>query len=366
MTVTPWGGGTAVLTKDLTTSANLSGTDSTLTAGYYKVTCQMTNPSKSLDPWVEALHIYQNMESKFEKEFKPDYFLVYVDSITISPTSPTVIKGGATQTLTATVKALNDPAETPTDKTVKWSIDDTSVATVDEDLGVVTAVGSGSAKTATITATANDAGKKSATCTVTVFVPVTGITLTSSTSVDVSTPLTLAATVAPTNADNQSPIVWSVKPGDTTGASISGSTFTATTAGTATIIATIANGKTPAPSGTDYTEEFDIEVNSSTPGASIEIKFGISDATTSTNLDSDFILSKTGAGTLDTSAILSVSGTGVTYKWFVNNSQVGTDDTSHTLDVSTSTYPIGSYVLRVEVMVSGVPYTKTVHFKVVP
>jgi uncharacterized repeat protein (TIGR02543 family) len=104
------------------------------------------------------------------------------------------------------------------------------------------------------------------------------------------------------------------------------------------------------------------------PGAVISIKFGISDASTSTNLDSDFILSKTGAGTLDTSATLSVSsGTGVTYKWFVNSIEVsGSANAALTLNAATATYPIGSYVLRVEVMIGTVPYTKTVNFKVVP
>lgn len=93
-------------------------------------------------------------------------FLDYSASVTINEpiaaTKVTLNKDelplnvGAEETLTATVA----PADS-TDK-VKWSSDNTSVATVEESTGKVTAVAPG---TATITATA---GSKSAACTVTV------------------------------------------------------------------------------------------------------------------------------------------------------------------------------------------------------
>jgi uncharacterized protein (TIGR02145 family) len=87
------------------------------------------------------------------------------------------------------------------------------------------------------------------------FVPVTDITGVPA-SADVGTPLILTGTVVPNNANNQT-IVWSVKNAGTTGASISGSTFNATGAGTATITATIADGLAV---GTPYIKDFEILV----------------------------------------------------------------------------------------------------------
>lgn len=79
---------------------------------------------------------------------------VAVTSVELNKTS-TSIGVGETETLTATVKPDN-----ATDKTVTWTSNETTVATVEN--GVVTAVAKG---TATITAKAGD---KTATCTVTV------------------------------------------------------------------------------------------------------------------------------------------------------------------------------------------------------
>ena len=91
-----------------------------------------------------------------------------VTSITLDKTELTVNQG-ETATLVATVLPEN-----ATDKTVTWSSNNESVATVAD--GIVTAVGAGSAK---ITA---EAGDKTATCDITVVganVPATGITVTS-------------------------------------------------------------------------------------------------------------------------------------------------------------------------------------------
>ena len=87
------------------------------------------------------------------------------------------------------------------------------------------------------------------------FVAVTGITLSANT-IGVNTPLALNATVAPSNATNKT-IVWSVANANGTGASISGSTFTATDAGTATVRATITDGKS---AGSNYMQDFNITV----------------------------------------------------------------------------------------------------------
>ena len=83
--------------------------------------------------------------------------VVNVTGVVINKTSTTLTVGG-TETLTATV----NPGDA-TDKSVTWSSDNTSVATVDAN-GKVTAVAAG---TATITVTTTD-GSKTATCSVTV------------------------------------------------------------------------------------------------------------------------------------------------------------------------------------------------------
>ena len=83
--------------------------------------------------------------------------VVNVTGVEINKTSTTLTVGG-TEMLTATVRP-----DGATDKTVTWSSDNTSVATVDAN-GKVTAVAAG---TATITVTTTD-GSKTATCSVTV------------------------------------------------------------------------------------------------------------------------------------------------------------------------------------------------------
>ena len=71
----------------------------------------------------------------------------------------------------------------------------------------------------------------------------------------VGTPLTLNSTIIPADASNKT-IVWSVTEGESL-ASISGNTFTAIAGGMVTVIATIADGEAH---GTDYTQDFEIEV----------------------------------------------------------------------------------------------------------
>ena len=88
------------------------------------------------------------------------------------------------------------------------------------------------------------------------FVAVTNITNVPTTAT-AGIPLTLTCTVTPTNATNKT-IDWSIKNQGTTNATISGNTFSATTGGTATVTATIANGIAM---GTDYTKDFNIIVN---------------------------------------------------------------------------------------------------------
>jgi len=86
------------------------------------------------------------------------------------------------------------------------------------------------------------------------FVAVTGITGVPITGA-VGT-LALTGTVEPSNATNKT-ISWSVKNEGNTGAKINGSALTATSSGTVTVTATIANGKA---TGTPYTKDFDINL----------------------------------------------------------------------------------------------------------
>ncbi len=90
--------------------------------------------------------------------------IIPVSSVSISQTNATLNKGEAL-TLTAAVA----PANTTEDRSISWTSDNTSVATVKN--GVVTAVGPGTAR---ITASH---GKYYASCTVTVFSPMSGIEL---------------------------------------------------------------------------------------------------------------------------------------------------------------------------------------------
>ena len=125
--------------------------------------------------------------------------VVAVSSITLDKSSLELTEG-ETATLVATVKPDN-----ATDKTVTWTSDKASVATVDAS-GKVTAKAEG---TATITAKASD---KTATCTVTVkkiVVAVESITLDiTSLILNEGETITLTATVKPDNASDKT-VTWS-------------------------------------------------------------------------------------------------------------------------------------------------------------
>jgi len=124
--------------------------------------------------------------------------VINVTGVTLNKPAMSLVERG-TEALIATV-APDDA----TNRTVSWSSSDPAVATISG--GIVTAVKAGTA--AIIVSTAD--GGKTATA---------------------GTALTLTGTVAPPNATNRT-IAWSVVTAGTTGATISGSTFNATAAGT--------------------------------------------------------------------------------------------------------------------------------------
>jgi formylglycine-generating enzyme required for sulfatase activity len=110
------------------------------------------------------------------------------------------------------------------------------------------------------TSVTNEAGNGN-TITVTISFPetamqpvtnITGIPIVGTVGED----LALSGMVSPANATNQA-MVWSVKTGGGTGASITGNSLSTTTAGTVEVTATIANGIAV---GTDYTQDFSIPI----------------------------------------------------------------------------------------------------------
>lgn len=90
------------------------------------------------------------------------------------------------------------------------------------------------------------------------IIPVTNI-IGAPTSITVGTPISLVATVEPSNATNQN-IDWSISNAGTTGAYITGTnTLNTTNSGTLIVTATIIDGTG---TGTNYTKNFNIIVNS--------------------------------------------------------------------------------------------------------
>jgi len=154
-----------------------------------------------------------------------------------------------------------------TNKTITWSVKDpgTTGATISGSKLSTTAAG-----TAEITATVADGTavgtpfKKDFTITVSgsgsggTFVAVTDITGVPDSAV-AGTDLILSGTVIPTNATNKT-VSWSVKDPGATGATITNGKLATTSAGTAIITATIANGSA---SGTPFMKDFSITVSAS-------------------------------------------------------------------------------------------------------
>lgn len=126
--------------------------------------------------------------------------IIKVTSITLNKTSIT-LEVEKSETLTATVKPDN-----ATNKTVTWSSEEESVATVDNN-GKVTAIAKGTAK---ITCTANDGSGVAAECAVTVTVPKPDkIVLPDEATVTAGASITLTPEVTPANAEYT--LMWTSK-----------------------------------------------------------------------------------------------------------------------------------------------------------
>ena len=136
--------------------------------------------------------------------------VVSVTGVSLNESSITLDVGG-NKTLTATVTPDN-----ATNKKVRWTSDNETVATVSED-GVVTAVAGG---TAVITATTHD-GLFTATCTVTVNAPDAAPTITTDTLPDGKVGEAYSQTLTATGT---APITWSIDGGLPAGLSLNADT----------------------------------------------------------------------------------------------------------------------------------------------
>lgn len=157
--------------------------------------------------------------------------VVNVESVSLDRTELALTEGEST-TLTAVVSPSN-----ATDRNVRWSSSDATVASVVD--GKVTALKAGSA---TVTVTTEDGGR-TASCRVTVkskVVNVESVSLNkSSVALIAGESVTLAVTVSPSNATNKN-VRWASS--DASVASVVNGNVTAHTAGSATVTATTEDG----------------------------------------------------------------------------------------------------------------------------
>lgn len=164
-----------------------------------------------------------------------------VESITVTPKTASM-ETGETKTLEASVLPEN-----ATNKRVVWSSEDSSIATVNAQSGLVTALTAGTVK---ITAAATDGSNVTDTCTITItgdpFTP--DIVLVESITIKPKDlelylddePYTLKATISPENATNKD-LVWSSKDESIASVDAESGEVTPHKAGTTTITATAAD-----------------------------------------------------------------------------------------------------------------------------
>ncbi|MEX0274400.1 MAG: Ig-like domain-containing protein, partial [Flavobacteriaceae bacterium] len=156
--------------------------------------------------------------------------IVPVIGVSISPTSDT-LEVGQTTNLTATVEPAN-----ANNTDISWSSSDTDIATVNAN-GRVTAISEGSA---TITVTTDD-GDFTATADITVVIPVTGVSVSpTSSTLEVGQTTDLTATIEPSNATNTT-VSWSSSDSDVATVDSNGK-ITAIGSGAATITVTTEDG----------------------------------------------------------------------------------------------------------------------------
>ncbi|PJI09331.1 MULTISPECIES: Ig-like domain-containing protein [Clostridium] len=231
----------ALVRKDSSLSIYLDGTNiKTLNIG----TVNILNPNSKITigyaPWFSS-HLTGNIDefrisniARWTSNFTPptnSYNNVLATGITLNKTTDSLTLGqtGNTDQLTAKVT----PDDT-TNKAVKWTSSDKSIATVDEN-GKITAVKEG---TATITATTQDGSNLSSSCTVTVAGATTISLNKTSDLIDIGGNDTLTATVNPANIG----VTWSSSDSSIATVDANGN-VKGISAGTAVITVATADGK---------------------------------------------------------------------------------------------------------------------------
>ena len=224
-----------------TTGASISGSMlNTTSAGSVIVRATITNGLTPTTNYVQDFTITVNTP------------FIPVTNITSVPTTATA---GTPLPLIGTVVPSN-----ATNQTIVWSVQNagTTGASISGSMLSTTSAGSVIVR-ATITNGLTPTANYVQDFTITVntpFIPVTNITSVPTTAT-AGTPLSLAGTVVPSNATNQT-IMWSVQNAGVTGANISRSMLSATSAGSVIVRATITNGLTPT---TNYVQDFTVTVN---------------------------------------------------------------------------------------------------------
>lgn len=160
-----------------------------------------------------------------------------------APSSVIITPAGGVSTIykgktTGTVQMIAQVIPSDADQTVEWSSSNTSVATIDINTGLVTAVGPGETIISARAVTGNASGIYDH---ITVIQLPTSITLSGTTSIIAGNTTTLAASVLPSNANNKS-VTWASS--NTSVATVSSSgVVTGISDGTALISATsVADG----------------------------------------------------------------------------------------------------------------------------
>ncbi len=231
--------GTDFVPTNLTTTVTINNSKIT---GTNEVTVTGTNVKLTADTVVAGA---ETVEWSYDGTGEVSFVDVNGDALITADTTTL-----ATGTTDVYVKGLTAGTVTVT-ATVK---DDGTVGTVD---------------TATFDITVNEAYQK--------VTDITGV----ATEATAGTDLTLAGTIAPANATNQT-IVWTVKDAGTTGATVVGNTLSTTGAGEVVVTATVANGETET---TDYIKDFTITVNAATTYQKVTDITGVAtEATAGTDL----------------------------------------------------------------------------------
>ena len=285
---------------------------------------------------------------------------VAVTGVTLAPATLNLTLGGSPSTLSATVK----PASAA-NKNVTWTSSNTSVATVNN--GVVTAVAAGNA---TITVTTVDGGK-TATCAVTVnpFAVTLNSVSANGSSSQTTTQLTLAFSKAITglSADN---ITLSGVTGVTKGTlSGSGPSYALpisgfTSGGTLSVTVSSPTGYSISGSPKSTTIYYYVTTQTGSGTATLTITFAqISDAAPS--ITGPTLYRVTNGGPTSVPLALDNPSQYDSISWRVDNTTVTGTGSTFILNAANTAYNlIGEHFVTVTVRKGGVPYNKTVSFKV--